>query len=665
MSDKKIITVFLMLFMIPFVFAGSSFMFYSGADIGSVCPRSTGLYSDVIENNGDEILEFTVSSSGSAAVFATTVPTGFILIPGEIKNIYTYITPMSGVDVGTYNLRLNADADGISHEINHDITVMDCYDYSFVVNDVQKNVCPCDSEKFSFTLTNNGEYTEGYALSVGGEYATSITLSQNSLTLAPGESKELFAYAQSDCEDQGDSEFSVKVTPSNGRAIRSQTAKLVVDACYDFDVDTDRDLINMCEHSAEIVGITVENAGSTANSYALNLDGPVWANLENNRLEIGPGESKTVSLELVPDYGIEGNFQVTFNAVPDMGTVQAMNVFNVNVKKCHEVSVSLEKDVDKICNSLENTYNVVVRNQGEFSKDFFVDLEGPSWATLDATSVSLAAGEEKQMTLTVTPTYDIVAGDYDIKVDVSAKDSNKVASSDSIKIQTVTREECYDAALNIEDSSVDVYYDSSATVPVVIENKGADVATYSLSVSGTATNFVYMNPSVIEVSPGESEIVYLYVAPSSQVNEGIYSITVTVRLEDSTIMASETVDIKITGTPSDGDLITGDIVEDVSEPGESIFSKIIKWISNLFGGGSEEDTGMEDVTGDVTEEETEEEVVEEDTTEEEVEEEVTEEETEEEVVEEEPVVNETELALVTTNVHSKLIKIICNIKQKS
>ena len=630
MSDKKIIFVFLMLLVIPFVFAGSSFTFYSGADIGSVCPRSTGLYSDVIENNGDEILEFTVSSSGSAAVFATTVPTGFVLVPGQIKNIYTYITPMSSIDVGTYNLRLNANANGISHEINHNIVVMDCYDYSFVVNDVQKNVCPCDSEKFSFTLTNNGEYTEGYSLIVGGEYAGSVTLSQNTLTLTPGESKEIFAYAQSDCEDQGDYEFSVKVVPNKGKAVKSQTAKLIVDSCYNFDVNTDRDLINMCEHSAEVVAITVENGGSTANSYALKLDGPAWANLENNRLEIGPGASKTVNLDLVPDYGVEGNFQVSFSAVPNKGTVQALNVFNVNVKKCHDVSVKLEKDMDKICNSLENTYGVTVRNQGEFSKDFFVDLEGPAWAILDATSVSLGAGEEKQMTLSVTPTYDVVAGEYEIKVEVSAKDSNKIASSDSIKIQTVTREECYDASLNIEDNSVEVYYDSSATIPVVIENKGADVATYSLSVSGTATNFVYMNPSVIDVSPGESEIVYLYVAPSSQVNEGSYSVTVTVRLEDSTIMASESVNIKITGTPSEGDLITGDIVEDVpSESGESLFSKIVKWISNLFGGSSEEDSGMEDVTDEVTDEEdvTEGESVIDET---------------EEIVEEEPVINETE-----------------------
>ncbi|MCD4759696.1 hypothetical protein K8R33_02320 [archaeon] len=631
MSDKRFMFVILMLVMVPLAFAESSFTFYSGAGVDQVCPRSTGLFSDVIENNGDEVLELSVSSSGSAAVFATTVPIGFVLFPGEIRNIYTYVTPMSSVDVGNYVLTLTANGNGISQEITHSLFVKDCYDYDFVANDVEKHVCPCDDDKFSFTLTNKGEYSEFYLLGVDGEYKNNIVLSQNSLTLAPGASKEIFAYAQSDCEDQGDYEFSIIVDPSKGRSIKSQTAKLVVDACYDFDIDTERDLINMCEHSTENVAINVRNDGSSSNVYDLSLDGPLWANLENNKLSVGAGTSGSVNLELIPDYGVEGSFQITFKAVPEKGTVQAVNIFNVNVKKCHEVSVIIEKSEDMICNALENTYGVVVRNQGEFSKDFYVDVEGPSWASLDFTSVSLGAGEEKQLTLSVSPSYDVSAGSYDIDIAVSAKDSNKIASSDSINIQTVTREECYDASLSIEEGSIDVYYDASATVPVVIENKGADVAAYSLSVSGTASNFVYLNPSVIDVLPGESEIVYLYIAPSDQVSEGDYSTTVTVRLEDSTIMASDSVNIKITDVPTE----TEEVTPEGSPERESLFSRIIAWISNLFGGGDEV---IEEVSEEEVKEESSEEPVEDISEEEPIEEGPIEEEpVEEDVPEEEPI----------------------------
>ena len=552
MSDKKLGLVLLFLFILPIAFASDSYTLYSGAEFENVCARSTGLYSDVVENNGDTILDFSVSSSGSAAAFATTVPTGFTLYPGEIKNIYTYVTPMSSIDVGNYVLKIGANTNGISRTLSHDVVVGDCYGYSFDILDEQKSICPCEDEKFGFEITNLGEYSETYQLSVGGAYSSEVVLSQNSLSLISGESKVIYAYVQSSCDSEvGDYEFSVNVDPVSGTSVKSQVALLRIDGCYAFDVNTERDLINICEHSIESVPITVENSGSSSNVFDFELDGPLWANLERSRLEISAGSSGSVNLELVPDYGVEGSFQITFSATPERGVVKAVNVFDVNVKKCYDVSVTLEKDEDKICNALENTYTVLVRNQGEFEKDFFVDIAGPSWVSVDETSVFLGAGEEKQLTLRVFPQYSTPAAEYDVVVSVTAKDSNKIASSDSMIIETATQEECYDALLSLDEKSINVYYDASATVPVVVENRGADRATYSLSVSGTASNFVYLNPSTIEVDPGKSEIVYLYIAPSSQVTNGNYEASIAVRLDDSTILASDDVKITITDSPED------------------------------------------------------------------------------------------------------------------
>lgn len=596
MSNKTLIFVFLILFMFQIAFVEAGFTFYSGSGVDDVCPRSTGLFTDVIENTGDTPLQFSVSSSGSASVFSTTVPTGFTLLPGKIKNIYTYVTPMSSIDTGNYILLLNANADGVSQEIRHDILVRDCYAYSFVSIESEKAVCPCESDKFTFEIKNEGEYSEAYFLEVEGSYASSVVLSQNTLSLSPGESKEIFAYVKSDCDDQGSHEFSVVVKPSKGKSIKSQTVDFIVDTCYNFGVSTSTDLINMCDHMKETISVTIDNKGTTSNVYELKVDGPLWAVLSNNKVEVAPGESKTVNLEFVPDYGVEGSYQVTFNAIPEKGTVKAVNTFNVNVKKCHDVSVTIEKDSDKICNSLDNNYAVIVRNQGEFSKEFFVSVEGPSWAALDSGSVTLSAGEEKQLTLTVSPSYDVPAGDYTIKVNVAAKDSDKIASSDSLIVETVTKKVCYGASLKIDDSSVSVYYDSSATVPVVVENKGADRAGYTLDVTGTASNFVYLNPSVIEVDPGQSEIVYLYIAPSTRISNGDYSATISVRLSDSTVMASESVKVTVTDSSAEK---PADVLGEF-ERRESLFSQIVQFFSDLFSRDSVEN-------GTVVEEEAEEE----------------------------------------------------------
>jgi len=601
MSDKKVLYFMLIILIIPLVLGAESFTFYSGATIDDVCPRSTGLFNDVVKNTGDKPVELTISSSGTASVFSTTVPTGFVLMPGQIKNIYSYVTPMSSVDVGDYVLNLESNGNGLSNVITHNFKVKDCYIYSFKAIDNLKNVCPCEDEKYAFEIKNNGEYTETYVLSVEGNYKDNVVLSQNSLTLNQGELKVIYAYVKSGCNDQGDFEFTVKVTPENGRLIGSQTVRLAVDSCYNFDITTEKDLVNMCEHSKETISISVKNDGTTNNVYNLELEAPAWANLENNKLEIGSGQTKTVNLELVPDYGVEGNFQIKFNAIPEKGTLKAQNTFNVNVKKCYDISVEIEKDKDKICNALENEYNVLVRNLGEQNKEFFVSLDGPSWAELDKTSVDLNAGEESSLKLTVSPPYDNTDTSNTITIEVRAKDSDKISSSDSIEIETVSQKECYNALLGVNDKSLKVYYDSSATVPIVVENKGADVASYSLGISGTATNFVYLNPSVVEIQPGESEVVYLYVAPSNEVQNGEYSAVISVRLEDSTILSSETISIEVTDNPEDaGEEVTGEPVVK-----QSLFSKITGFFSKLFSSKQQVDDNVEeDLVEEVIENET-------------------------------------------------------------
>lgn len=581
MSDKKILYVLLIVLLMPIVFGAKSFTFYSGAGVDEVCPRSTGLFNDVVKNTGDEPVELTVSSSGTASVFSTTVPSGFVLFPGQIKNIYTYITPMSNVDVGTYSLKLNANGNGLNNEITHNFNVKDCYAYEFKAIDSVKNVCPCGEEKYSFEIRNNGEYTESYTLNVEGSYKDKVVLSQNTLTLNKGDSKIIYAYVKAGCNDEGDFEFTIKVEPNSGKLIAASTVKLTVDACYNFDISTEKDLVNMCEHSQETLKIDVKNDGTSANTYNLDVEGPAWANLENNKLEIGAGQTKSVNLDLVPDYGVEGNFEIKFNAIPVKGELKAQNTFNVNVKKCYDVSVELEKDIDKICNALENEYNVLIRNKGEQSKDFFVSVDGPNWAKLDQSSVNLGAGEEISLKLTVNPPYDNTETSSKISIKVVAKDSDKISSEDSIEIQTVSQKECYNALLGIKDKSLKIYYDSSATVPIVVENKGADIASYSLGVSGTAASFVYLNPSVVEIQPGESEVVYLYVAPSSKVQNGDYSAVVSVRLEDSTILSSETINIQVTDSPED--VQEGEeVVQESGEKKQSFFSKITGFFTKLF-----------------------------------------------------------------------------------
>jgi len=620
--------VFLLCFQI--VLAGDVVL-YRGSGPESICPSSTDLFSDVIENTGSEPIDVSVSSSGTASVFSTTVPQGFVLAPGEIKNIFTYITPSSSTNVGQYTLNIMANSESLTHFIN----VLDCFEYFFTALNPEKHICPCESEDFDFEIQNNGQYVETYTLSVEGTYPGTLSLSESIISIAPSESKTFHTYIDSNCDSLGDYEFTIVATPVTGGVVRSVSSKLVVDPCYDFRLETEKDSASFCEHSQETIAISVFNEGTTSNIFELDLDGPAWANLDKNSLNIGAGEAKSANLVLAPEYGVQGNFEIELTASPDKGNVQALNIFNVNIKKCHAVSVDIERSSDTMCNSLENSYVVNVINNGEYAKEYYLELDAPDWVSIDKRSLSLGVGGEEQVILTVNPSYNVIPATYSVKLSAQAKDSSQVADFDKIDIVTVTREECYKVLIGVEEDSIDVYYDSGATVPIIIENIGSDTTSYEISLTGTASSFVYLNPSIVTLGEAKSELLYLYVAPTGEILPGDYEVSISVRLEDSTILASEKVKINV----KEG---TGEILVETEEK-VSIFDRILIFFRELFGSPKEVEEELE-----VVEEIEEIEEIEEVEEVEEVEEEVVEkiEEIEEEIndtIEEinETVVNET------------------------
>jgi len=614
MSDKKrvLILFLIVLAVIPLVLA-QDFSLMIGEESGRLCPGSTGLITHIVENTGASNMDFTVSSSGSASVFSTFVPNGFSLSPGGKRTIFTYITPKSTTAVGIYDLNLVVSSDGSSESVSHSINIQDCFDYSLEALETLKHACPCDSEKFEFLLTNLGNYDETYELSVQGEKAGSVSLSDDKITIPAGGNQKIYAYVVASCDDvPKEYDFTITADPKIGSSIKSSTVTFIIDPCYDFSIKTQKDLVTMCEHSIEKNTIEVNNDGSTSNRYSLELDGPSWAKLSKNTLDVGAGSSGSVDLVLSPDYGVEGNFMINFKAVTEKGQIAAVNEFDVDVRDCYSVFVNIEKDFEKICNSLDNTYGVEIENTGEFGKDFLIEVLGPEWVELDDYSLSLGVGERQLVNLIISPTQDVVPSTYQVKVRVSAKDTDKIMAEDSMDITTVTREECYQASIVPNKKDVLVYYDATATVPIVVENKGTYTATYDLGVSGTSSNFVYLNPAVVEVGPGKAELVYLYVAPSGQVEDGDYTATISARLGDSVILASDTINIEVTESKVEGEPIleelTGGTTVEVEEV--SFFGRVRDFFVRLFAPSEEEPVEVPEEIEEITEEVIEEPVIE-------------------------------------------------------
>ena len=577
-SDKTFLMLFVIFVLSLAIVHGQSFDVSSASKEVSICPRTTELFVDSVKNLANDVQHFTVNIAGSAASFATSVPAGFVLAPGQSKAIYTYVTPFSTTAPGSYDLKVKISTSEGVKEIVHKVNVLDCHTLEISGED-KKKACPGETFKFEAQITNTGLYQEIYEVSVKGEIAEYVTLSENIVSVNSSSSRTVYAYVKLPADIKpGEYEFTIEA--KSKKALQSRTFKVEVMPCYDFELDVEKNSVSFCEHSKQEIGLTIKNKGTVDNSFTIKIDGPLWASVENTKLNVKAGSVAKTNVVFVPDYGVEGSFDIKLEVIPEKGIYKAKDTIYATVEKCHSVLLNIKKDSDKICNGLSNSYAVLIKNDGKVAKDYGLEVKGVTWASLEKTKVSLKPGEEQEVLLTINPGINVKPDEYEIKVIAFALDDSKVKDEDTITITTISTEDCYKPSLSIETKDVEVYYDGSATVPIVVQNQGSREASYEIGISDNAASFVQVSPAVVKLAPGESEVVYAYIAPTVEMKKKQYKVTVTARLPNSTILASESFSVKISEVPVET-LPTGAAVAKPEK--KSIWQRIKEFFARLFG----------------------------------------------------------------------------------
>ncbi|MBL7147333.1 MAG: hypothetical protein ISS82_00730 [Nanoarchaeota archaeon] len=560
-NKKRVILLFLILLFLPLV---KAFELTSIGTSESTCAGSTILFTSNVFGTGD----FTINLDGTASSWATAVPQGFSII-NQNKNIYLYVTPPSSALPGNYNLNLIVSNNIETETINYNVDVNNCHNM-VLTGDLSKAICACNLDTFSFNLLNAGNYQENYNLNIQGSAQNWITLSENSITLAPNEQKTIYAYANIPCNTNPNN-YGFTLSASNPYVISSINSNIEVQNCFDFDLITNKDYISMCDHAIENIVLTINNKGSNTNKFFIELDGPLFANPENHELIIDGLQSKTTSLIFSPDYNVEGNFNTNLKVRSDYGNIQKQKNIIIDVRTCNSVLLEILENHDRICSSLTKTYQAKIKNTGELPKQFKLETS-ELWAQLDTILVNLQPSEELDFNIEITPPT--ISGNNKVYVKASALDTNLISSEDYISIDVISSENCYKP--NIQADNIEVLKDNSATLPVIIENKGSQPATYNIAISGTSSSFIQLNPAVVSLEPGKSEIVYLYIAPSNLIASDIYKATISVIL-DETILEAKTINIHV---KEPIDQITGQVTS--QEPSINFFEKIKTWLYNLI-----------------------------------------------------------------------------------
>jgi hypothetical protein len=562
MNNKKIL---ILIFILLVVNSVNAFDLSSFEKEKSVCPSNTILLNANVLGTGS----FNVNLDGTASKWATVVPQGFIL-NNEAKLIYIYVTPKFDTNPGIYDLNLIITKDNNEiKQINYKINIPDCH--NLVISGTEsKSVCGCSSDVYNFTISNNGIYQESYKIEVNGKAASWVRLSHDSLSLSPGQSKTIYGFLSAPCgSDFGENGFSVNVRSLTSNSVASFDSNAIINSCFDFETKVDREFINMCEHSSEVIPIIINNLAELDNEFELKIIGPAWANLHLNKLSLKPKELGTINLIFTPDYKVEGSFDVNVNIKSKQNKIEKDIKTKVSVRKCNDVSFELLTREDRMCVGSKKIYEANIKNTGELEKEFRIE-SSQGWTKPEEIIITLAPSQSRLIKLEFNPGENLTAKRYQIDFRALALDSSKITSEDSFNLDLVSREQCYKPEVQVKDLEVNA--DSSATSQIVIKNIGAEAGVYEIGLSGNANSFLQLNPSTISILPGKSEIVYLYVAPPYNVKPGNYKADVTISLKNAEILESKTINIKVNEAKKS-------IVESEKI---GLWNKLLNKISNFF-----------------------------------------------------------------------------------
>ncbi len=558
-----------MLILIPL--ASAAFTVETELVTNSVCPTNTILIQEIVTSQSNA--PYSVTISGPAAAFTTAVPSGFYLEAGQKQTIYLYITPPSTTMPNAYNLLVNIESQGTTKQLTQVVNVENCHSTSLTVKETVKEMCSCDETDFVLTLENKGKYLEQYELSVNGYDSSWFTLSPSSISLLPGNKADILAHLKVPCGSQGDYETTFNVKGKNSIAQASAKTLIKVYPCYDFILSSEKNSYEVCENKKLEVPLTIKNTGTQDNIYQINYNGPIWTNVDKKDIEIKKGESGIFNILASPPLKTTGEFTASVEVMSRNGKVIKKQDIKINSVKCYDFSLSIPEEKQVICNGLEATYAATLKNLGKFTATYDVNIVGPDWVKLSENKVTLDAGKDKSLSLTISPPQTALVQDYIITIKATDTET-KIISEDTLTITTASLEQCYQPSITSEKETVEIAQDHTATAGFMIENKGTKEAIYDIVLTGTASQFSQINPGAVTIAPSKAQNLYLYIAPSPEIEVGTYTATVTARLKDTTILASKTISIKVVEKTTEE--------PPVVKPTESLFTKIINFFKNLF-----------------------------------------------------------------------------------
>ncbi|MBU1975488.1 MAG: hypothetical protein KKG59_03735 [Nanoarchaeota archaeon] len=265
-----------------------------GRERNEICSRVVSKIPVKFTNNAKLPNDYKVSFTGPS--FASFEPTQLTLLPGESQEFDMLFNPgVTDEGMHTLGITSNSELGDITKTRNLNVDVQHCYDHQVNIDAQALDKVCCGKKIYTVNIRNSGMYTETFYLKLKSPLWA--RLSQEAITLRPGENQNIFVEADIPCIDD---QFEVRIiAESASSGIRSDDVVTIhsygPDSCTRIKVVNDD---NHIDYYTKEFNLVLENAGVQDARYSLEFISQFFTT-DVTEIDLAVGEQKTIKLDSV------------------------------------------------------------------------------------------------------------------------------------------------------------------------------------------------------------------------------------------------------------------------------------------------------------------------------------------------------------------------------
>ena len=262
-----------------------------------VCQGVEADFTIAVKNLGTIEDTFNITSTSGVLQFNKLV-----LEPKETKELSLRILNIT--TPGNYTVSVKAQSDSISDSDAVTVVVDNCYAASMDISPQNTSVCAGGAVNYTVAVKNTGKLSDSYTLSVQSPIVGNVS---RQFTLGPGQVRMEYFTVQTPSDSQAN-DYVIKVSLESSHSSASSQSVLTVkpkSSCYSVQItpQAETKLVQICNASS--MPVTVKNTGNNRDSYNLSIDGPSWAYISPNLVDLSGGQQQVVFIYFSPCFGAE------------------------------------------------------------------------------------------------------------------------------------------------------------------------------------------------------------------------------------------------------------------------------------------------------------------------------------------------------------------------